>query len=122
LPTLRHSGNLIEALSQRRFDAAIIFTSFLQSPYPPAYVCYLAGITVRAGQSQEFGGSLLTHWVRPLPDRTHQVDRNLFLLESLGVEIAGRHLEVRLREGFFCKKRREARRPMFRRALSACFR
>lgn len=76
------------------YDAAVIFTSFSQSPYPPAYVCYLAGAPIRLGQSKEFGGSILSHWVRPLPDDTHQVDRNLHLLKSSGFPAQGRHLEL----------------------------
>jgi lipopolysaccharide heptosyltransferase II len=85
---------LIETLKVKQFDAAVIFTSFSQSPYLPAYVCYLAGIPIRLGQSKEFGGSVLSQWVKPLPDATHQVDRNLFLLESAGFITAGRHLEL----------------------------
>lgn len=85
---------LVAELRGRRFDAALIFTSFAQSPYPPAYLCYLAEIPLRAGQSKEFGGSLLTTWVRPLPDEVHQVDRNLHLLESLGFAVTGRDLAV----------------------------
>ena len=87
---------LIEAIRTRGFDAALIFTSFSQSPHPPAYACYLAGVPVRVGQSKEFGGSLLTHAVRPRPDGNHQVDRNLHLLESVGLPLAGRHLELRV--------------------------
>src|SRR5512146_568882 len=33
---------LVEILKEHAFDAAFIFTSFSQSPYPPAYACYLA--------------------------------------------------------------------------------
>jgi lipopolysaccharide heptosyltransferase II len=87
---------LVETIRAGRFDAAVIFTSFSQSPYPPAYVCHLAGIPIRLGQSKEFGGSLLSQWVKPLPDETHQVDRNLFLLESAGFTVAGRYLELSL--------------------------
>lgn len=76
------------------FDAALIFTSFSQSPYPPAFSCYLAGIPLRIGESKEFGGSLLSHWFRSPPDGTHQVDRNLFLLEALGIDVDGRALEL----------------------------
>src|SRR5215218_5683888 len=61
---------LVETIRARAFDAAVIFTSFSQSPYPPAYACYLAGVPIRIGQSKEFGGSLLTQWVRALPDST----------------------------------------------------
>lgn len=90
---------LAAELRSRRFDAALIFTSFSQSPYPPAYACYLAGIPIRVGQSKEFGGSVLSRWVRPLPDGVHQVDRNLHLLESIGFAAAGRHLELRVPAG-----------------------
>ncbi|MBC8159579.1 MAG: glycosyltransferase family 9 protein, partial [Roseiflexaceae bacterium] len=34
---------MIAQLAERRFDAAIIFTSFRQSALPAAYMCYLAG-------------------------------------------------------------------------------
>src|SRR5512146_2310866 len=70
----------VELLKERDVEAAFIFTSFSQSPYPPAYACYLAGIPIRAGQSPEFGGGLLSHWVRPLDQAAYQVDRNLHLL------------------------------------------
>lgn len=87
---------LVDEIRGRKFDAAIIFTSFTQSPHPPAYVCYLAGIPLRIAQSKEFGGGVLTQWVRPLGDESHQVDRNLHLLRSAGFELAGTHLEVRV--------------------------
>jgi lipopolysaccharide heptosyltransferase II len=77
----------------------LIFTSFTQSPYPPAYVCYLAGIPVRAGHSKEFGGGLLTHWSKPPADEGHQVDRNLALIEGVGFPLASRQMELRLPEG-----------------------
>jgi lipopolysaccharide heptosyltransferase II len=88
--------DVIGDLRARQFDAALIFTSFSQSPYPPAYMCYLAGIPIRIGQSREFGGSVLSQWVKPLPDPTHQVDRNLHLLESAGIPLAGQHLELHI--------------------------
>lgn len=87
---------LIATIREHRFDVAIIFTSFSQSPYPPAHVCYLAGIPIRLGQSKEFGGAILSQEVKPLPDPTHQVDRNLHLLESAGLPVAGRHLELHI--------------------------
>ncbi len=80
---------LIDELRRRRFDVALLFTSFSQSPYPAAYVCYLAGIPRRIGQSREFGGAVLSQWVPPLPDATHQVDRNLHLLAGVGIPIGG---------------------------------
>jgi ADP-heptose:LPS heptosyltransferase len=94
--TPQREYELVQTLQARRFDAAVILTSFSQSVYPPAFICYLAGIAVRVGQSKEFGGGLLTRWVRALPDSAHQVDRNLFLLQSAGFTPAGTELELRL--------------------------
>jgi len=84
----------IETLRRESFDAAAIFTSFRQSPYPPAFACFLAGIPLRLGQSREFGGAVLNPWIQPPPDEMHQADRNLFLLESAGFEPDGRDLEL----------------------------
>src|SRR6266581_1990644 len=85
---------LIKILSERKFDAALIFTSFSQTPHVPGYVCYLAGIPLRAGESKEFGGSTLTTELRSAPDELHQVERNLRLVEHLGFEVHARHLTV----------------------------
>jgi ADP-heptose:LPS heptosyltransferase len=59
-----YERELIESLAERHFDAAIIFTSFSQTPHVPAYACLLAGIPLRAGESKEFGGRVLTHELR----------------------------------------------------------
>lgn len=87
---------LVERLRAAAFDAAFVFTSFSQSVFPPAYACYLAGIPIRAGQASEFGGALLSHAVVPAPDGTHQVDRNLHLVEALGLRVEDRSLSVEL--------------------------
>lgn len=85
----------VATLRERRFDAALIFTSFSQNPHAPSYACYLAGIPLRAGESKEFGGATLTTELRALtPDAAHQVDRNLALVEALGFRSADRRLEV----------------------------
>ena len=39
--------DMIATLKARQFDAAIIFTSFRQSPLPSAYLAYLADIPLR---------------------------------------------------------------------------
>lgn len=87
---------LFERLAAGRFDAAVIFTSFSQTPWPAAYACYLAGIPMRAGQADDFGGSLLTHVVPAHERDGHQVDRNLHLVEGLGFPVEDRHLEIRV--------------------------
>jgi ADP-heptose:LPS heptosyltransferase len=76
----------IETLRERDFDAAIIFTSYKQSALPAAYLCYLAGIPIRAAGSWEGPGSLLTHrhgYSETLPPR-HESLRSLELTEFLG--------------------------------------
>jgi ADP-heptose:LPS heptosyltransferase len=82
---------LIEALAAEAFDAALILTSFSQTPHAAGYACYLAGIPLRAGASKEFGGAVLTHELRMgnEHDGLHQVDRNLALLEHLGFDVSG---------------------------------
>lgn len=85
---------LVERIAARRYDAAIIFTSFSQTPWPPAYATYLAGIPVRAGAAREFGGAILSHAVEPAPHRTHEADRDLRLVEALGVPVRDRGLRV----------------------------
>jgi ADP-heptose:LPS heptosyltransferase len=87
---------LIEMLKAKRFDAAIIFTSFSQSPHPPALICALAGIPLRLGESKELDLHTLTTALPPSPDSIHQVDRNLRLIESLGFNISDRRLRLNI--------------------------
>jgi ADP-heptose:LPS heptosyltransferase len=85
---------LIGTLAERAFDAALIFTSFSQTPHAAGYVCYLAGIPLRAGESKEFGGRCLTTELKGAPDELHQVERNLRLVESLGFVARDRRIMV----------------------------
>jgi len=88
--------DLVEQLAARHFDAALIFTSFSQTPHAPGYVCYLAGIPLRAGESKEFGGGVLTTELRGAPDEMQQAERNLRLVEALGFPVTDRRLAVAL--------------------------
>jgi ADP-heptose:LPS heptosyltransferase len=89
---------LIERLAAEQFDAAFIFTSFSQTPHAAAYACYLAGIPVRVGESKEFGGRVLTHSPATRPDSIHQVERNLGLLELMGIPIHDSLLGIKIPE------------------------
>ncbi len=75
---------LVDRIRKGNFDLALVFSSFSQSPYPPGFLCYLAGVPVRAGDSKEFGGSVLSHWVEAPEDAMHQAERNLNLLRAIG--------------------------------------
>ena len=87
---------LIEALRRGSYDAAIILTSFKQTPHPAGYACYLAGIPLRLGESKEWGGGVLTDEAPPAPDELHQVERNLRLIEHAGFRVEDRSLNVRV--------------------------
>ena len=76
---------LIETLREKRFDAAIIFTSFRQSPLPAAYLCYLADIPLRLGATTDGAGSLLTTRHRPPERLCHEVERGLDLVGAVGL-------------------------------------
>jgi ADP-heptose:LPS heptosyltransferase len=94
-PTDPDAG-LVADLAGRTYDAAVVLTSFSQSPWPAAEVARRAGVPVRVGTSKEFGGGLLTHWVPAPPDEEHQVDRMLGLLAAVGVPLRGHTLHARI--------------------------
>ncbi|MBE9167004.1 hypothetical protein IQ238_05455 [Pleurocapsales cyanobacterium LEGE 06147] len=79
---------LVEKLRQLAFDAAIIFTGTTESSYPLAYLCYLAGISIRVGQSREFGGGVLSHAIKPPLDDLSDRNPHLYLLDSAGFPTA----------------------------------
>jgi ADP-heptose:LPS heptosyltransferase len=68
---------LVTEVAARGYDAAVVLTSFSQSPWPAGYALQRAGVPLRAGTSKEFGGTALTHWVPAPDDGLHQVDRAL---------------------------------------------
>ena len=88
--------SFVDDLARERYDAALIATSFSQSPHAAAYACYLAGVPVRAALAPDFAGGVLSCPVAPPSEGTHQVDRALALLAGLGVPPAGTHLELRV--------------------------
>jgi ADP-heptose:LPS heptosyltransferase len=85
----------IDELRRGAYDVALILTSFSQSPHPVAFACALAGIPVRIGRSRERGRAL-TCELPAVPDSLHQVERNLSLVEAVGVPVLDRRLEIRI--------------------------
>lgn len=88
--------DLISKVRDRQFDAAIIFTSFSQTPHAAGFMCYLAGIPLRLGESKEWGGGVLSTEVKSAPDEIHQVERNLRLIESVGFGVSDRSLTIQI--------------------------
>lgn len=79
---------MIARLKAERFDGALIFTSFRQSPLPAAYLCYLADIPLRVAATLDGAGSLLTTRLRPSEQMMHEVERGLELVSALGIASA----------------------------------
>jgi lipopolysaccharide heptosyltransferase II len=79
--------SMVEELRLRDFDAAVVFTTFSQSPLPAAMLCYLAGIPRRLAACHENPYQLLTDYMPDLePDRLtrHEVQRQLDLVAHAG--------------------------------------
>jgi ADP-heptose:LPS heptosyltransferase len=75
---------LTEHVAELRPDAAIILTSFHQSPLPLALLLRLAGVPVIAAISEDFPGTLLDVRHRGLDEGLHEVERALSLVGTLG--------------------------------------
>ncbi|MCZ7572109.1 MAG: glycosyltransferase family 9 protein [Ardenticatenaceae bacterium] len=87
---------MIAAIRARRFDGAIIFTSFHQSPLPAAYLCYLADIPLRVAASIDGPGSLLTTRHKHPERMTHEVERGLDLVGAIGLGSSDLDLVLRV--------------------------
>jgi len=98
LLNLRKDMTFIEQLREQRFSAAMIFTGLAESPWPSAYACYLAGIPQRVGFANNMNSSALSHYLLPPADDFHQVDRNLNLLEAIGIYNAHNQMEISISE------------------------
>jgi lipopolysaccharide heptosyltransferase II len=89
----------IDALRERQFDAAAIFTVYSQNPLAAAYLCHLAGIPRRLAHCRENPYHLLTDWVPdPEPARLvrHEVRRQLALAAAVGCTARDERLSFRV--------------------------
>ena len=88
---------MVEKLRAHRFDGAMIFTEYGESPLPAALMCRLAGIPLRLAYSRQNPEGLLTHWV---PEREsdhllrHEVRRQLDLAGEVGWHVANERLRL----------------------------
>ncbi len=89
---------MIALLRERRFDAAVIFTSYRQSSLPAAYLCYLADIPLRLAVSVDGSGSLLTTRCKPSERLMHEVESGLALVGAVGLTTDCTDLVLRVPE------------------------
>lgn len=77
----------IGRLRALRPDAAVIFTTYSQSPLPAALLCHLAGVPRVLAHCRENPYRLITDWVRetePAQGVRHEVQRQLDLVATIG--------------------------------------
>jgi lipopolysaccharide heptosyltransferase II len=92
---------MIDRLRQAGFDAAVIFTTFSQSPLPAALMTFLAGIPLRLAHCRENPYYLLTDWVHETDhfgqaEIRHEVRRQLDLVASIGIRTRDEHLSLQV--------------------------
>jgi lipopolysaccharide heptosyltransferase II len=86
-------------LQAGRYDAAVIFTTYTQSPLPAAVMCHLADIPLRLAHCHENPYQLLTNWVcdpEPLEGPRHEVRRQLDLVATIDAFTSDERLSLRV--------------------------
>ena len=87
-------------LRERRFDAAVIFTTYSQSALPAAMLCHLAGIPLRLAYCRENPYQMLSDWVpetEPWEPPRHEVQRQLDLAATVGGHADNQRMSFALR-------------------------
>src|SRR5690554_3534859 len=83
---VRADDEMLAKLRAARYDAAVIFTVYSQSPLPAALMCRLAGIPRVLAHCRENPYHLVSDWVRESepPCIRHEVQRQLDLVSTIG--------------------------------------
>lgn len=107
-PWVKHDGHdpvadldMLAAVRDAQYDAAIIFTVYSQSPLPAALWCRLAGIPRVMAHCRENPYGLIPDWVRetePQQHTRHEVQRQLDLVGHAGARTDNSSLLFRTRE------------------------
>lgn len=85
-----YQGNIAataQELHGKKFDGAIIFTTYSQSPLPAAVLCRVAGIPRVLAYCHENPYALLSDWVPDIEPQeliSHEVQRQLDLVRTIG--------------------------------------
>lgn len=81
--TQEATRKLLDAVSARRFDRALVLVSYHQSPLPAALLLKLAGVGWTAADSEDYPGALLDLRHHRLPHR-HEAEAALDLARDAG--------------------------------------
>jgi len=88
---------MADRLRHGRFDGAIVFTCYTQSPLPAAWLCLLADIPLRLAHCRENPYQLLTDWIAESEPDTrvrHEVRRQLDLVSCIGCSIPDDRMSI----------------------------
>jgi lipopolysaccharide heptosyltransferase II len=99
LPDGRAAAAMAARLGRGRYDGAVVFTVYSQSPLPAALLCHLAGIPLVLAHCRENPYQLLSDWVpEPEPDALlrHEVRRQLDLVAAVGFRAREERMALRL--------------------------
>jgi ADP-heptose:LPS heptosyltransferase len=83
------ADDLVDRVRAGAFDAAVVLTSWHQSPLPAALLLRLAGVPFIAAASEDYPGSLLDlrfRADRSAPGQVHEVEAMLALVRAAGFE------------------------------------
>lgn len=100
-PDSRLEFGMIDLLKEEGFDAAVIFTTFSQSPLPAAFMAFMSGIPLRLAHCRENPYYLLTNWVPETDhfgqaDIRHEVRRQLDLVAATGSRTTNERLSLQV--------------------------
>jgi ADP-heptose:LPS heptosyltransferase len=102
----RPEYEMADYLRSLKFDGAIIFTVYSQSPLASAFLCYLADIPLRLAHCHENPYQMLTDWIKdPEPERfvRHEVRRQLDLVATIGCSTDDERMSIRISEEAIAK-------------------
>ena len=103
-PDVNVFNQVVAQLTDRHFDAAVIFTVYSQNPLPTAMLAYLSGIPNILAYCRENPYHLITDWV---PDKEpydlikHQVQRDLDLVATVGATTKNENLHLDVDENLW---------------------
>jgi ADP-heptose:LPS heptosyltransferase len=83
------TDDLVDRVRAGAFDAAVVLTSWHQSPLPAALLLRLAGVSFIAAASEDYPGSLLDlrfRADRSAPGQVHEAEAMLALVRAAGFE------------------------------------
>ncbi|MGN6398249.1 MAG: glycosyltransferase family 9 protein [Mucilaginibacter sp.] len=96
-PEARAFQQMVDEISGRQFDAAVVFNVYSQNPLPTVMLAYLAGIPLRLSYCRENPYRLLTDWIpdkEPYTYIRHQVRRDLELVAAIGANTKDNRLRL----------------------------